>query len=357
MVLVKGISGLVSVAIAVKWLSSGIAPTSTVQVQNEDNFGYAVSCIDHAKNWEVDFSNFSTRSVSERKRLPSLQIMRLTDTCILSNREVPVMRIVGFFPGILPSTLFELLTDREYRLKWDFNYRMFEGFLGGQTPVERVFPLRQRGDSTSDSIPHVVTSLNSGWFAHRVGSALLSSLGIGGRQFLYFRRNYQVKFLSKDPRGVFSAYHAVYDGCDQTIEKAIEDQQLSTWVKAHKEATTAVHSKMNYQHIVLLPVGDAENQIFSKNAESFSHVCRCGSIFDFDTFHKFLSFSSDSLSQAQNQRLNHPQGTLCVITSVNDIYVPPSIPKWVQKKIASSLTVKIYDALMNGALRYHSEGS
>lgn len=350
----KRISRLISVAIIIKYFSWGAVSTPTEHAENEDNFATAASCIDRCRKWEIDFSNFSSRSISERSQMPSLQILKLKDRCVLSNGGVPAMRIVGFFPGILPSTLHELLTDRKHRLKWDFNYRMFDGFVGAQEPPDRVLPKLQRCGGNTGDIPYTAIDVHKGWFTHRVGSTVLRNLGIEGRHFLYFRRSYRLRILSKELSNEFSMFQTIYDGCDQTIEKAMEDVDFRGWVKAHREATTAIHSSMNYQHIALLPVADPDIQIFGQDTPDLLHLSNSGSMFDEETFSKFVSFTADSLSLAKRQGKKEPQGTLCIITSVNDIHVPPSVPNWLQKRIASSLTVKIYETLMKGALHYQS---
>lgn len=351
----KGVGVFFCTAIAVKWFSWDDAPKSVVKI-NEDNFVSAASCMDRSKRWAVEFSNFSSRSASERQYSPSLQIQRLKERCLLSGREVPVMRIVGFFPHIHPSTLYELVTDRERRLHWDSHYLMFDNFIGSQEPPDRVLSSPKCEDYRADCCPHVITTMNNnGWFTHRVGSFFLDSLGIATRQFLYFRRSYQFRLLSKDLRQHFSLFHIIYDGCDQTIEKALEDGELTSWVEKNQKSTTVVHSKMNYQHIALLPVADMDAQLYGENAESFRLLSNSGSIFDRDMFCNALAFSSDSLSLAEKQKENQLSGTLCIITSANDVHIPFSIPKMVQRKMASSMTVKVYNTLMKAALQYQSE--
>lgn len=351
----KGAAGLLCIAVAAKWFSRDDAPKSVIE-NNEDSFAFAASCMDRSKRWAVEFSNFSSRSASERQHSPSLQIQRLKERCLLSGREVPVMRIVGFFPHIHPSTLFELVTDRERRRHWDYNYLMFDHFVGSQEPPERVLSSSKYENYRGDCCPHAVTSMNNnGWFTHRVGSFFLDSLGVASRQFLYFRRSYQFRLSTKDPHQHFSLFHIIYDGSDQTIDNALGDGELTNWVEKHRQATTAIHSKMNYQHIALLPVADMDSQLYGENAESFRLLSNSGSIFDRDMFCRALTLSSDSLSLAKKQKENQLSGTLCIITSVNDIYVPPSIPKMVQRKMASSMTVKVYNTLMKAALQYQSE--
>lgn len=332
--------------------------------------------IDHSE-WKMEFSNFpaTVSSGKERAQGPFLQIWSLKQAFINDDGSpIPCMRIVAFFPHIQPRTLFSLLTDRELRLQWDFNYRYFETFPGRTVMDTKASPnlealqgelcsssttSHQRNDTSLQKEGNNSFLINKGWFTHRVGSEFLNRLGVEDRLFLYYRWCFCHSFPTvSDPR--VHMYTVLYDGSRATCERESQEgtNDFLKWRRGNKnDGSKAILSSMNYQHITLLPVADANAQLVGVTGK-LHELATTGSFLNPLSNKSLSSFLKDSHMINTNVcGSRNTDGTLFIISSVNDVGLPRLIPQWVQSKLTSAISLKVYGALMNACASFETRDS
>lgn len=322
----------------------------------DSTYEESISFLDkHCTDWQIDYSTLSALSPSQ----PSIQIMRLKDDFVnRSGTPIPVMRVVGYFPGVLPATLFALLTHREHRLSWDFNYRMFESFPGdvfpGKPPPEAPLPEDQA--FPIDKAKMRRQQLGSGWWAHRVGSAFLSRLGVEDRFFFYRRWCFQHFYDTTRDIPMFSV---AFDGCNCDLRRALNvlSPALKSWRAAHEaNMPSAVNAVMHYQHISLIPIADTQKQI-ADNATPLQRLAEIGSFTSPVGCEIMQSFYDETCSLLEphkpqvEEAIRRRGGTIFTITSINDVGLSKSLPIWAQRRISSIATERVYAALYRAALK------
>lgn len=315
-------------------------------------------------HWDVEFSNFETiyRELREGETptRPLIQILKLSDSFKDTDGSgIPCMRIAAVFPAVEPETLFSLLTNCELRKKWDFNYRMFERFPSlltsstqenGHSSIELSDSLLGNGKKEAKTL-----LLDRGWFMHQVGSTFLSKLGVGLREFLYFRWSFSHCFTF-DKSDRFTAYSIIYDGSQEQCALPLKHERFSQWSGAKSGASSKVSATMNYQHILLVPFVDHAEQIQKDRNGVLYHLFHSGSCSQLMGSNSLISFlqDCDTINRLKGSKIRTVNGTVFLITSVNQVGISNAIPDWMRKKISSTVTTKVYSTLMEAALEYQN---
>lgn len=305
-------------------------------IAEEEMLSSCANFIDTNCQWSTEYSNFLVGNTNPE--LPSLKIMRLQDDFVTSKgKQIPVMRIVSIFPKIHPETIYDLLTDCTLRLQWDTNYMMFEKLNSTlkhdiKVPIDIFTPFFK------------TTILGGSWFQHCVGSAFLSKIGVENRQFLYYRWCVRHEIPRQYPDKFLKGFTIIYDGSEKrrmAVLKPDEEQKTSP---AH------IQCNMNYQHIVLLPISDINAQISDR---SFTDIEQSGSFLHVNSISSLCDLFRKSCEKRKTTSYGQ-EGTLFMITSVNDIGVPRGLPKWAEKKVSSLISTKVYNNLMKAAYSYQN---
>eukprot|EP00796_Vickermania_ingenoplastis_P002362 gene2362-1489_t len=304
--------------------------------------GKCCDFIDSSTDWEVQFSSFKNTATKSTEHVP-LEVLQLKDPFVTEDgSRIPCMRIVALFPDVQSKTLFELLTHRELRLRWDFNYQMFENFSDDLTFSPAMPKIGFSSEGFAGSVPHSAL-IHSGWSTHRVGSSALSRLGVASRQFLYYRWCFEHYFTSNKS----SMYSIIYDGSEATCDSAMNINSFKQWVEENKGPTKSIPCLMNYQHISLLPFEDVRHGFQS---EALKMISTSGSYQNSTSLLEYLH----QLSYLDKKQNKGNSGTVFIITSINDVGIAKGLPQWVQRLIISNVTVKVYDALWKAARRLGS---
>lgn len=318
---------------------------------HDNPFLSSANFIDTVPHWITEFSNFPLSEFTDLEN-PAIQIMRAKDPFIMSDgTKIPLRRVVVFFPKGDVDTIFSYVTDCSLRLKWDFNYRSFEELPKGNK--DSCTP-KQEGlwESGIEKLPETSTLLvNDGWLAHRVGCSGFARFGVEDRLFVYYRWCYCHIYspLFESRKKQYKFYNIIYDGSDKMKKMYSENSDCLAWVKSHEINCSCVNCSMNYQHIVLLPVDDANAQLSSKSS-IFSSILGSGSVLSRDTAEKYISFLAEPSVSDKTKCKAKIEGTLLMITSVNDVGVPAVLPLWVEKKISSQVSVRVFKSLLQHAL-------
>lgn len=313
---------------------------------------------DRGLEWTVEADDFKQ---GLRAATAQLQILRLCgDYTDVEGNNVPVMRLVGFFPGVSTDTLYRHLTDLQLRLAWDTNYTFYEAFTGKfdgslreaalQRPMAAV--ARKRPNCEGDVctlVPDVEgTFLDHGWFGHGVGSASLRRFGLVDRLFQYERLSHAFR-LTTDASPL-TMYDIVFSGSRRTREAAAAASPgLASWLQARRSCGDCEGVDVNFQHIALVPIADAAAQL-TNHPEQLQRLCTMGSMLDEATAKLVYGVLKDSQHRTERGEAALP-GTLLVMTSANNVRVPTFLPVWMQKKISGSLSRKAYGQLMDACLK------
>lgn len=325
---------------------------------------------DQAIPWEMECDDFRH---GYQTNTVQLQILRLcAEYAASSGEKSPVIRIVGFFPGVPSKTVYEHLTNVTLRRGWDCNYTNFEQFSGEcPSTLAEVDPLRRplaavakmrpccSGDVCT-LVPDVagVVLDDHGWFTHRVGGPLLRRFGLADRLFQYERLSYAYCFaesaavMSRDATTASKMYDVLYSGSKRTREVAsTAAPSLRAWLQANREAVPCAEVDMNFQHILLLPIADAEAQLF-RNSDQLRSLCTMGSMFDMTSTKLVYNVWKDTQQRVLDGTVSSP-GTLLVMSSANNVGIPALLPRWAQKTILSTMSHKAYGSLLK-ACREHT---
>ncbi|KAG5473939.1 hypothetical protein LSCM1_04575 [Leishmania martiniquensis] len=316
--------------------------------------------------WDIEGDDFHN---GYDPKTVQLQILRLRAEYVDSTGSTsPVMRIVGFFPGVSTSSVYEHLTNVSLRRAWDVNYTHFEQFAGKcpttlgnvdelRRPLAAVAKTRAKCSGDVCTLVPDVTSveLDNGWFSHRVGGALMRRFGLADRLFQYERHSYAHSLGTSSPTSVNAAptpqmYDVLFSGSKRAREKAaIEAPQLGAWLRANRDAVACEEVNMNFQHILLIPIADAPAQLFG-NSEQLRQLCIMGSMLDLKSTKLVYDVWKKTHEQVLRGTDSFP-GTLLVMTSANDVSVPAFFPRWAQKTILATMSRKAYGLLLKACLQ------
>ncbi|CAJ1005463.1 hypothetical protein Q4I28_000783 [Leishmania naiffi] len=316
--------------------------------------------------WEIESDDFH-RGYDANKT--QLQILRLRAEYVDSTgAKSPVMRVVGFFPGVPTSTVYEYLTNVTLRRGWDCNYTHFEQFAGNcpstlpdsemlRRPLATVAKKFYQccGDECT-LIPDVAdVMLDHGWFCHRVGGSVLRRFGLADRLFQYERLSYAYGFRESaaDMSGGVGISTKMYDIIFSGSKRAREEASaaapsLSDWIQANREAVPCEEVDMNFQHVVLVPIAEAKAQLFC-NSDQLRQLCTMGSMLDVRSTKLVYDVWKDTQSRTTRGTALLP-GTLLIITSASNVGIPPLLPRWAQKTIMGTISRKAYDHLLTACL-------
>ncbi|KAK7200208.1 hypothetical protein NESM_000072200 [Novymonas esmeraldas] len=318
---------------------------------------------DQSTLWDIELDEFGG---GYRADTAQLQILRLrAEYADSTGATAPVMRIVGFFPAVATSTVHDHLTNVELRRRWDANYTHFARFDGTRPPVvlESVptvrRPLaavaRRRPQCSGDVctlVPDVSTAaLDDGWFCHRVGGALLRRFGLADRLFQYERISFVHRFdggradTAETGGGAAAMYDVLFCGSKRARAAATSmAPPLGAWLQENRSASPCEEVDVNFQHVVLIPIADAAEQLFA-DAAQLRRLCTMGSLLDETSSKLVYSVFKDTTERAARGAAPQP-GTLLVMTSANKVGVPPLLPRWVQATVSSTMSRKAYGRLL-----------
>ncbi|CAC9510900.1 protein of unknown function - conserved [Leishmania donovani] len=321
--------------------------------------------------WEIECDDFRH---GYQANTVQLQILRLrAEYAASSGEKSPVIRIVGFFPGVASKTVYEHLTNVTLRRGWDCNYTNFEQFSGKcpstlaevdalQRPFAAVANVRPccSGDVCT-LVPDVagVVLDDHGWFTHRVGGPLLRRFGLADRLFQYERLTYEYYFgegaavTSTGAATASKMYDVLFSGSKRTREAAsTAAPPLRAWLQANREAVPCEEVDMNFQHILLVPIADAEAQLF-RNSDQLRSLCTMGSMIDVTSTKLVYDVWKDTQQRVLDGAASSP-GTLLIMSSANNVGIPALLPRWAQKTILSTMSHKAYGYLLKACQEYSS---
>ncbi|KAG5486787.1 hypothetical protein LSCM4_06252 [Leishmania orientalis] len=312
--------------------------------------------------WDVESDDFHH---GYNAKTVQLQILRLrAEYADSTGSKSPVMRIVGFFPGVPTSSVYKHLTNVALRCRWDSNYTHFEQFLGKcpatlakAEDLRRPFAAvaKKRAHCSGDVctlVPDVVSAtLDGGWFSHRVGGPLMRRFGLADRLFQYERHTYAYSFckdavtMPGDTARTTTVYDILFSGSKRAREAAaIEAPLLGAWLRANRDAVACEEVNVNFQHIALIPIADAESQLFA-DSNQLRQLCRMGSMLDTSSTKLVYDLWKSSHERFSRGAASSP-GTLLVMTSANDVSVPALLPRWAQNTIVATMSRKAYSQLL-----------
>ncbi|CCW69442.1 unnamed protein product [Phytomonas sp. Hart1] len=360
-------------------------------------------------SWEVDYDDLLQFESTVAKGKPCFRLLHLRDPYPPPGSNLyPVhfMRLLGFFPATTTTDVYTHLTDLKLRRLWDKNYQMFEQFPADQAPPKEDLPIGVAANHLGKGLPGIIgdemrrpihflsnkttpcydggisklvsyvesRAVDRGWFCHTVGSPSLSRLGLAPRLFLYERTSNQYYFAdsgmvpndASDPKyeafckqSPLLVYDILYTGTSRDTELATRScSALQEWIKAIKKGIfNKVDVELNYQHILLLPIIDYEQQILSDPHFLVKQLSESGSINDekaTQTMYEIFKESSQILADAQTvnsftsewKKLGGKSGVLLLITSANNVGIPQSLPQFVQTAFVTAVTKQAYQNLM-----------
>ncbi|GET90584.1 hypothetical protein, conserved [Leishmania tarentolae] len=323
--------------------------------------------------WEIECDDFHH---GYQTNTIQLQILRLrAEYAAPSGEKSPVIRIVAFFPGVSSSIVYEHLTNVPLRRGWDCNYTNFEQFPGNcpstlseahapRRPFEAVAKMHPccSGDVCT-LVPDVASVVldDYGWFTHRVGGPLLRRFGLADRLFQYERISYAYNFgkgaaiKSGESSTANKMYDVLFSGSKRTREAAsIAAPPLRAWLQANREAVPCEEVDVNFQHILLMPIADAEAQMF-RNPDRLRALCTMGSMLDEVSTKLVYDMWKDTQQRVSDGAAPSP-GTLLVMTSANNVGIPGLLPRWAQRTILSTMSHKAYSLLLKACWEHSSQG-
>ncbi|RNF18625.1 uncharacterized protein Tco025E_04399 [Trypanosoma conorhini] len=320
----------------------------------------------HVGEWKVESSNFpKPGTVARPTDGPKVQVLRLGSSYLpdaTGGCPTPFMRVVGFFPDALPEEVFKFMTDLQLRRKWDRNYHMFckwdpparssapESLTAVKRPIEMVAKKTPIcSDDTCLLVPDIAeVVLEHGWFAHRVGHALLERFGIADRLFAYERRS--VCYTRPDcAASPLKLYDVLYSGSGEAVEKAAgQSEPFASWLHSCESEQEATRVSVNYQHILILPIADAAVQLWADPLRfSFG-----GSMVDRKTTRAIYdTFMNSVRLHEETKRLD---GTLMIMTSANDVQMPSGVPMWAQRMLAAFFSNYAQREMLKAIREYRS---
>lgn len=320
--------------------------------------------------WEIECDDFHQ---GYQTNAVQLQILRLrAEYAASSGEKSPLIRIVGFFPGISSTTVYEHLTNVPLRRGWDCNYTNFEQFSGKclctlanvdalRRPFAAVAKVRPwcSGDvcTLAPDVAGFVLD-DHGWFTHRVGGPLLRRFGLADRLFQYERLSYAyydgegAPAMYRDTATASKMYDVLFSGSKCTRETAsTASPALRAWFEGNREAVPCEEVDVNFQHILLVPIADAKAQLF-RDSDQLRSLCTMGSMIDVASTKLVYDVWRDTQQRVSDGAVSSP-GTLLIMSSANNVGIPALLPRWAQKTILSTMSHKAYGNLLK-ACREHS---
>lgn len=274
-------------------------------------------------------------------------------------QKAPFLRAVGYFPGATPEDILVRMIDPPSRLQWDRNYVFFEAFPEADTvpvlchalrPFRRAVP---RTTVCSDGACRLVfqdvhrTLEERGWLAHKVGNKLLHKVGLSDRLMTYERRTFG---YSVDAASVgVSMYDVVYNGSRETVRQATSaSPAYARWLARIAGEGSCSLCDVNYQHLMLLPIVDAGEQLV-RQPDTLRSICVSGSLVDVGSTKLLYDFIKQGAAMSAERRgvaaETELAGTLLLMTSANNIEVPKALPAWFQTRVMNMTSAQAYGYL------------
>ncbi|SCU66013.1 uncharacterized protein TEOVI_000883100 [Trypanosoma equiperdum] len=325
-----------------------------------------LACMDfldaHKGQWRIESTSFPPPAKLESVgNEPGLQVLRLSTTyTAVSNggRGVPVLRLIGYLPGVAPEEVHRHMTDLKLRRQWDHNYTMFCRWDDGtrmfidplgliRRPMEHV--TRKTPVCEGDRcllLPDVTSCVvDSGWFAHRVGNSLLEKFGIAERLFIYQRRSLCYTKQGGADANPLRMYDVLYSGDGEMLNHArTQSERFAEWMRSCSGGRKVSLVSMNYQHVLIVPISDVTAQVW-KQPDRLSFG---GSMVSEENTKAVYNLFMETTSHFKETR--KLDGTLVVMTSANDASIPSHIPMWLQRKLTSVFSTYVYQQLLEAIL-------
>lgn len=346
------ISGVASICFGVA--TSSVYCSCTSAAENEVK--RCADFLDSNCHWGIDFSNMESFHHNVASGLVSMQILRLQTEYVSSlGVQSPFMRMVCFLPSVSTERACEFIADVALRKSWDENYGSFEKEYEGPVVANAVIPYSRPIEMVAGKVgvcegnacklePNVVKTLtDSNFYAHRVRTGFAGHFGIADRLFFYKRNTFT--YAPRNPLCASPMVDILYHGNSSMIkDKEESGGDTSRWIKKVKSEGKFEPAFMNYQHVVLVPIADAQRQLF-KHADTFDSLATTGSMFDETSSKKLYDLTKQSGSIVEDG-CTGVSGTLLIMTSANEVGVPRFIPLWSQKRISARVTLKAYESLL-----------
>jgi hypothetical protein len=343
-----------------------------------DGFRDSSAFLDTNRNtlWELQTSNINAsylKKLSETSKTPkSFGVEVLRGTAPYASTVTP-MRVVGYFPNVTPTDLHAHITDQTLRLKWDKNYDMFS-VLHSDDAVRLSASVPDIEQSSITKAINVAlpkgtvdsSRLQQDWACHRVSSSLLQKIGVKAKLFQYERASWTIF----DEAAYVIAYRSIVDPklsyplgfaklqpsakqsskkiklVDLTQDHASFTRMLEMFFKRYEKPDDD-KVIMHHQTIALLPI---KGHTTAALEHALLDARSAGSITDAS----FLDVVSLNRKRTQESGAAEGtasiQGTLMILTSLNETPIPKGIPHWAQKRAAHFFTSQAYEMLYHCAL-------
>lgn len=320
--------------------------------------------------WELQTSNITPAYLKNLLESPKTSkqfgVEVLKGTSHYASTVKP-MRVVGYFPNVAPAVLQAHITDQALRLRWDKNYDMFS-LLHSEDATTLAAAVPDIGKaSISDAIQNVLPKnaldkmVTREWGCHRVTSSLLQKLGVKAKLFQYERASWSIFNES----AYFVAYRSIVDS-NRSYPLTVSVPATAAPVKKGVIHYTEDHASfmrildvffkryekpdddkviMHHQTIALLPIEGSSTAVLE---HALLDARTVGSV----THSSFL----DAVKQNRQRAVEcdkdkvSVQGTLMIMTSLNETPIPKGIPQWAQKRAAHFFTAQAYEMLYQCAL-------
>ena len=298
--------------------------------------------------WVLDSTSFPPADV-KKFAPPSQPLMDVVRLNKKYGGRVPVMRVIGYFPGLNPTELVEHMVQLKLRMKWDHHYRAFEVIKDvADGPQESLEPLARQGDHHR----------RSEWLFHIVRSSYLEKFGIAERYFIYTRTIFDHplpqlrRILPANEADYASAFKVLYRGLVPN-----KDMPYVTKTDAGKEPTHHVrgmyveqvrsalakhlsilkipstHVFMHFQDVLLTPVLSYESLQKQLAAFRFGGSALTRELPE-ELFLPVDAPAAPPSNGAQPSSVAPFRGTLLVMSSANDVQTA-SLPHWLERVVTS----------------------
>lgn len=200
--------------------------------------------------------------VSENDTLPSVEVLRLTETF----EGAPVLRIIAHLPGVTTDELCKMMCDVTARKSWDDNYAAFFRCAGASAK----YPARlvDGEGKAMKSVPPQIQVIDDDVYFHRVTSKNTVRFGILPRSFLYNRVMLRYKSEgSNDNAKYVVLYRSLPEGAVGELGNilaagGVHDMSKDVLVKSH------------YQLLELVPQPGGASMIFTTCNDVQAHMPR-----------------------------------------------------------------------------------
>ncbi|EPY25885.1 hypothetical protein STCU_06428 [Strigomonas culicis] len=274
------------------------------------------------------------------------------------------MRMICFLPSVSTPKVAEYIADINLRKSWDENYGSFEKEKDDPIVQSTIIPYARPIEAVAGHFgvcegdacklePNVQQRLvDSNFYAHRVRTGFADYFGIADRLFFYKRNTYL--YVPRSRPDAAPMVDILYDGNTRLV-RAMEasGDATSRWIERVRDEGHFEPAFMNYQHVVLVPIADAERQLFA-NSDTLKALATSGSMFDEMSSKRLYRIAKSTAAASEGEAVG-VKGTLLIMTSANEVGVPRFIPLWSQKRISARVTLKAYEHLLLAMDRSNNE--